>query len=111
MLGGFSKNFATGAIAIGVIPSILLIIWLSSLYATLNLMIQSIIFMEYLELAISLYLTQGLLLYYFSRKIGNFRLSLIVLYPIHALFFLLTFIWSFIKIYVIKKNTWKGRSV
>jgi 4,4'-diaponeurosporenoate glycosyltransferase len=111
MLGGFSKNFATGAIAIGVIPSILLIIWLSSLYATLNLMIQSIIFMKYLELAISLYLTQGLLLYYFSKKIGNFRLSLIVLYPIHALFFLLTFIWSFIKIYVIKKNTWKGRSV
>jgi 4,4'-diaponeurosporenoate glycosyltransferase len=111
MLGGFSKNFATGAIAIGVIPSILLIIWLSSLYATLNLMIQSIIFMEYLELAITLYLTQGLLLYYFSKKIGNFRLSLIVLYPIHAIFFLLTFIWSFIKIYVIKKNTWKGRSV
>ena len=111
MLGGFSKNFATGAIAIGVIPAILLITWLSSLYATMNMMIQTIIFQEQYILSITLYLLHGLLLYVKSRHIGNFKVFMIVLYPIHALFFLLTFIWSYIKIYIIKRNSWKGRRV
>lgn len=111
MLGGFSKNFATGAIAIGVIPSALLIIWLSSLYASLNMMIQSYLRNEWIILSTSIYLFTGLLLYIKSRHIGNFKWTLIVLYPIHAIFFLLTFIWSFIKIYIIKRNSWKGRRV
>jgi len=111
MLGGFSKNFATGAIAIGFIPALLLITWLSSLYATMNMMIQTFIFQEQYLLSTILYVLHGILIYLKSRHIGNFTIFIIVLYPIHAMFFLLTFIWSYIKIYIIKRNSWKGRRV
>ena len=110
VLKGFGKNFATGAIAINVWVTIWISLWLSGIYATINAVIQGIIYSEFVY-SIILYMLQGLLLYVTSRHIGNFKVSLVLLFPIHALFFLLTFIYSIITIYILKTNQWKGRQV
>lgn len=110
VLKGFGKNFATGAIAINVWVTIWISLWLSGIYATINAMIQGIIYGEFIY-AIILYVLHGLFLYMTSRQIGNFKISLVLLFPIHALFFLFTFIYSFFTIYILKTNQWKGRQV
>ena len=110
VLKGFGKNFATGAIAINPLVTILISLWLSGIYASINYLIQGIISGAIL-LPIGLFLSQGLFLYQTAKKIGNFKASLMILFPIHALFFLMTFIYSFFAIYVFKNNQWKGRRV
>ena len=111
MLSGFGKNFANGAIAIGLIQAILLSLWISAPYAAINILLTAWISGEALLIPILIYFTFGLQLYIFSRHIGKFKPTLIVLYPLHALFFLYVFIYSFFRIYIFKNNTWKGRSV
>jgi 4,4'-diaponeurosporenoate glycosyltransferase len=111
MLSGFGKNFANGAIAIGLIQAVLLSLWISTPYASINILVTAWISGEPLLIPILIYFTFGLQLYIFSRHIGNFKPTLIVLYPLHALFFLYVFIYSFYRIYIFKNNAWKGRSV
>jgi 4,4'-diaponeurosporenoate glycosyltransferase len=111
MLSGFGKNFANGAIAIGLIQAVLLSLWISAPYASINILVTAWISGEPLLIPILIYFTFGLQLYIFSRHIGNFKPTLILLYPLHALFFLYVFIYSFFRIYIFKNNAWKGRSV
>lgn len=111
MLLGFGKNFANGAIAIGAFQAILLSLWISAPYASINILLTSLLTQGDLFIPATIYLVFGLQLYLFSRQIGNFRASIIFLYPLHALFFLYVFIYSFFRIYIFKNNTWKGRKV
>lgn len=110
VLKGFSKNFATGAIAINFWIAFWISMWLSGLYATINVFIRTFIFETYV-LGFTLYFLQGLFIYFTSKTIGNFKKTIILLYPIHAFFFLLTFMYSIYTIYIVKQNTWKGRHV
>jgi hypothetical protein len=111
MLQGFGKNFANGAIAIGSIQAILLSLWISAPYASINIFLTSIFSQSDLVIPAVLYLVFGLQLFLFSRQIGNFRWTIMILYPLHALFFLYVFVYSFFRIYIFKNNTWKGRKV
>ena len=111
MLQGFGKNFANGAIAIGAFQAILLSLWISAPYASINILLTALFTQGNLIIPAIIYLVFGIQLYLFSRQIGNFRLSIIFLYPFHALFFLYVFIYSFFRIYIFKNNTWKGRNV
>jgi len=111
MLSGFGKNFANGAIAIGMIQAILLSLWISAPYAAINILLTALISGEAFLMPILIYVVFGLQLYFFSRHIGNFKPTLILMYPLHALFFLYVFIYSFFRIYIFKNNVWKGRSV
>ncbi len=110
VLKGFGKNFATGAIAINPLITILISLWLSGIYASMNYFIQGLMSGDIL-LPMLLFLSQGLFLYQSSKRIGNFNASLIILFPLHAIFFLMTFVYSFFAIYVFKNNQWKGRRV
>lgn len=111
MLLGFGKNFANGAIAIGVIQAVLLSLWISAPYASINIFLTSLITQGDTIIPLLIYFIFGIQLYLFSRQIGNFKLSIIFLYPLHAMFFLYVFIYSFFRIYIFKNNTWKGRHV
>lgn len=111
MLQGFGKNFANGAIAIGVVQAILLSLWISAPYASINIFSTSVLTQSELLIPSLIYVIFGLQLFLFSRQIGNFRWTIIFLYPLHALFFLYVFIYSFFRIYIFKNNTWKGRKV
>ena len=111
MLLGFGKNFANGAIAIGAFQAILLSLWISAPYASINILLTSLLTQGDLFIPATIYLVFGIQLYLFSRLIGNFRISIIFLYPFHAIFFFYVFIYSFFRIYIFKNNTWKGRNV
>lgn len=110
VLKGFGKNFATGAIAINPLITILISLWLSGIYASLNYLIQGILSGNII-IPILLYILQGMYLYVTSKQIGNFKARMILFFPVHAMFFLMTFMYSFFAIYVFKNNQWKGRRV
>ena len=111
MLLGFGKNFANGAIAIGPIQAILLSLWISAPYASINILLTSLLTQGDILIPTFIYFVFGIQLYLFSRQIGNFNISIIFLYPLHAVFFLYVFIYSFFRIYIFKNNSWKGRKV
>ena len=92
MLLGFGKNFANGAIAIGSFQAILLSLWISAPYASINIFLPSLLTQGDLFIPATIYLLFGLQLYLFSRQIGNFKVAIIFLYPLHAIFFLYVFI-------------------
>ena len=111
MLLGFGKNFANGAIAIGALQAILLSLWISAPYASINILLTSLLTQGDILIPAFIYFVFGIQLYLFSRQIGNFNISIIFLYPLHAVFFLYVFIYSFFRIYIFKNNSWKGRKV
>lgn len=111
VLNGFGKNFASGAMAIGIMSSIIISLWLTAMYAGfVNFIVLSLLLKDALPYFI-LTILFGISLYILSTKIGSFSVFTIFLYPIHALFFLYVFIYSFFRIYIFKTNTWKGRKV
>jgi 4,4'-diaponeurosporenoate glycosyltransferase len=73
MLLGFGKNFANGAIAIGPIQAILLSLWISAPYASINILLTSLLTQGDILIPAFIYFVFGIQLYLFSRQIGNFR--------------------------------------
>jgi 4,4'-diaponeurosporenoate glycosyltransferase len=111
VLNGFGKNFASGAMAIGVVSSLLISLWLTGMYASFVNFFRLIMEPSQVIPYFILTILYGVSIYKLASKIGNFGILTIVLYPLHALFFLYVFIYSFFRIYIFKSNTWKGRKV
>jgi 4,4'-diaponeurosporenoate glycosyltransferase len=109
LIKGWSKSFASGAGKTEVIYLFLVSLWLTS-------MINYVLFLptlgnQHALLAIGSYACLVGLLFNSLRKIGSFTFFSLCLFPIHVLFFLCLFVWSFIQTAVRKKVKWKERSV
>ncbi|ARI77876.1 glycosyltransferase [Halobacillus mangrovi] len=102
---GWSKSFASGASTASPIMSFASIIWITSVVSYLvNLF-------ETGWWTIVGYGLLALLLYRFLQDVGNFRWYDGLLFPVYFLFFVLLFAFSFVKTYIFKQSTWKGRQI
>jgi len=45
------------------------------------------------------------------RRIGNFSIITALFFPIPLLFFIFIFAYSFIKIFILRSVSWKGRKI
>ena len=106
---GWSKNFATGAFSIGVLNLLLISLWISGVFGSATVFFLDIISLD--PIKIVLYLLFGLQIYWMARRIGNFSPFVIILYPIHVLFFVFVFINSLVRTLFVKKVSWKGRDI
>ncbi len=109
LIRGWSKSFASGAGKTEAIYLFLVSLWLTS-------MINYVLFLptlwnQHAGLAISSYVCYVSLLFNSLRKIGSFTFFSLCLFPIHVLFFLGLFVWSFIQTAVRKQVKWKERSI
>lgn len=57
------------------------------------------------------YVLTGLLTWVVSRKVGNFSILIVLIYPIFVLFFIGLFTYSIKQTKKKKQVTWKGRSL
>lgn len=107
LIEGFVKNFATGA---GMIAPWLLVaisVWITGLFMSfLSLSPETLANQTYWMG----YIFTGIVTWLLSRKIGQFPIIIIVLFPFYILFFLWIFILSSLQAKK-KKVTWKGRSL
>jgi 4,4'-diaponeurosporenoate glycosyltransferase len=114
MIEGHSKGFGTGAMAISPVLLVMLVCWVFGGVSLTRHLIESVIIgPSYLELVVwggldVLYVIQN---YWILRRIGNFGFSTALFFQVPLLFFVLIFLYSLLKIFLLGRVNWKGRSV
>lgn len=113
LFGGFSKNFASGAVKTPGTLLLLTFLWIQTITATPLLLLVSIFSGNQIELL------GGLILYILivshmilvARKIGAFKIRYIIFYPVLLTIFHVVFFHSIYAKTIKKKVNWKGRDI
>lgn len=108
---GWIKNFAAGAGSSSLFFLVITVIWVSGLIRTplelVNFVVSENILFSFIYAII--YFLQVIVLYFPAKKIGNFKNTVLFLYPIPLLYFLLIFCISLYKKVFHRSVSWKGR--
>jgi 4,4'-diaponeurosporenoate glycosyltransferase len=113
LVEGFSKGFGTGANAMSVVSLLMMVGWVFGGVSVTRHLVQSAILGNPMELLGWLVLD---VLYIFQIhwmlfRIGNFGLSTALLFQIPLIFFVIVFVYSILRIFLVRKVRWKGRDV
>jgi 4,4'-diaponeurosporenoate glycosyltransferase len=106
---GWSKSFASGAKSTNIILLVLSSLWITSLasfviHSPVMVWTDPYIYMiQYFSLSIYLYLILS--------RIGNFTIIETLLFPVHILFFVMTFSHSVFTTFLTKNTKWKDRYI
>lgn len=101
---GLSKNIAFGAIQIGIINFLVLGLWFSGIYSSFFYCLSNSEYLIYYPLF-------ALQIYMLISKTGDYSFWDVVFYPLHFLFFLMVFLSSIFKKFILRSVTWKGRKI
>jgi hypothetical protein len=101
---GLSKNLAFGAIQIGIINFLVLCLWFGGIYSSFFYCLSKSEYLIY-------YPVYALQIYMLTSKTGDYSFWDIVFYPLHFLFFLIVFLSSIFKKFILRVVTWKGRKI
>jgi 4,4'-diaponeurosporenoate glycosyltransferase len=105
LIEGWTKGFASGAGQTPRVPLLVIVAWIAGLMlAPLGGLVSS----DWLRWGV-LYLLCGAQVGWFSRRVGAFRWSSALLYPLPLLFFFGVFAWSVARSG--RRVSWKGREI
>jgi len=113
LVEGFSKGFGTGAKAVSLGSLLMIVAWVFGGVGVTRQLIQSVLlgnmtdFVGWFMLDV-LYIFQ---IHWMLLRIGNFGFSTALLFQIPLLFFVIVFMISVLRIFLIRKVRWKGREV
>lgn len=113
LINGWLKNFATGASKTPLLKFLTIFLWITS---CLSVPIHILIFIfNFNPILLSIYFLLYFIWFFeifrIAPKIGSFKLSTMIFFPIPLLFFITVFILSFFKKILGFKTSWKGRKV
>jgi 4,4'-diaponeurosporenoate glycosyltransferase len=113
LINGWSKGFAMGAAKTSIPLLILIVAWTCGSIGTTRGLIESIAATNNAQTAISggLYFLYSAQIYWMLARIGNFKFYTALLYLIPVAFFVVVFIYSLVRIFVVKSVIWKGREI
>jgi 4,4'-diaponeurosporenoate glycosyltransferase len=113
LINGWSKGFAAGSVKTSIPLLIMIIGWISGCIGTCNRLFESVLTSNNIQIALwcVLYFLYTNQIYWMLRRIGNFRYYTALFYPLPLLFFILIFIYSFVRIFITKNVQWKGRKI
>lgn len=113
LMEGWAKNYATGASRTPIFIFILVFLWISSSMSSALFLIKSTIYFDpiYFSIALFSYFCWVLELFRISYRIGSFKKTTILLFPVYLAFFLLVFFVSLFKKIFRLNVTWKGRKI
>ena len=101
---GLSKNMASGAIQIGIINFLVICLWFGGIYSSFYYGLSKPVYLIYYPL-------YALQIYMLIRKTGDYSFWDALFYPLHFLFFLIVFLSSIFKKFILRSVTWKGRRI
>ena len=101
---GLSKNTASGAIQIGIINFLVICLWFGGIYSSFYYSLYKSVYLIYYPL-------YALQIYMLTRKTGDYSFWDALFYPLHFIFFLIVFLSSIFKKFILRSVTWKGRKV
>ena len=113
LVTGWSKGFAKGAVKTSIFVLIMVVAWITGAMGTTRNLIESIALADntsiiYWGIMYAAYFAQ---IYWMLRRIGNFSIITALFFPIPLLFFIFIFAYSFIKIFILRSVSWKGRKI
>ncbi|WP_226669993.1 glycosyltransferase [Metabacillus litoralis] len=106
---GWSKSFASGSKMTHPILMVFIVLWISALFSFMANSVSLITEAPYIF--ILLYSCIAYLFYRMLKDIGNFTFFDAFLFPVHILFFIVVFCFSFFSTFILKNSSWKGRSI
>ncbi|MFZ3591654.1 glycosyltransferase [Bacillus sp. DJP31] len=109
LFNGWGKSFAAGSKKGNLLLTILVVLWISFLCTFLTNSISLINNDSFIFLCT--YIAISGLLFRTLIAIGNYTIVDAVLFPLHLLFFVTVYSYSFISTYLVKNASWKGRSI
>lgn len=113
LIEGFSKGFGTGAKAVSLVSLFMIVGWIFGGVGVTRQLIQMALlgnmteFLGWFVLDV-LYIVQ---VHWMLLRIGNFGFSTAFLFQIPLLFFVIVFMTSIFRIFLMRKVQWKGRAV
>jgi 4,4'-diaponeurosporenoate glycosyltransferase len=113
LINGWSKGFAMGAAKTSTPLLILIVAWICGSIGTTRSLIEAIIATNNVQIAISgsLYILYAAQVYWMLVRVGNFKFYTALFYPIAMTFFVVVFIHSFVRIFLVRSVKWKGREI
>lgn len=113
LINGWSKGFAMGAAKTSTPLLILIVAWICGSIGTTRSLIEAIIATNNVQIAISgsLYILYAVQVYWMLVRVGNFKFYTALFYPIAMTFFVVVFIHSFVRIFLVRSVKWKGRKI
>jgi len=113
LIEGFSKGFGTGAKAMSLVTLLMVVGWVFGGVGVTRQLLQSFLLGEVIDFLrwFLLYIFYILQIHWMLFRIGNFGFFTALFFPIPLLFFVMVFIISLLRIFLIGKVRWKGREV
>lgn len=113
LINGWSKGFAMGAAKTSTPLLILIVAWICGSIGTTRGLIEVIVATNNVHIAIwgSLYILYAAQIYWMLVRIGNFKFYTALFYLIPMAFFVVVFIYSFVRIFLVRSVKWKGREI
>ncbi|MBM7702027.1 glycosyltransferase [Metabacillus iocasae] len=109
LINGWTKSFASGAAATQPLYLFIISVWITGM---MTFVFQLPTFIQKSPLpVVTGYLLIAILLYRVFHTVGSFGFLAALLFPIHILFFVSIFTWSFIQTNFKKSVAWKGRQI
>ncbi|MCS7202390.1 MAG: glycosyltransferase family 2 protein [Dictyoglomus sp.] len=100
---GFTKNIAKGAFSINIINFLLIFFYFYGIYGSIFYFKSDLLNPFYLIFVIQFYIV--------TKKLGDYKFYDAIIYPLHFLFFLFTFLYSLFRTFFVKTVIWKGRKI
>lgn len=109
---GWTKNFFSGAVSVSALMLLLSILWLTALSAAAVSVVRDAAMLSgNIWRSLGLYALCAAETAFAARQLGNFRWSAIVFYPIFLMGFHVIFLASVFKRLILRRVTWKGRTI
>lgn len=110
---GWTKSFGTASASTHPLVFAMIIAWISGGFSTVALLIRSIVVGSpfWLTTAIVSVILYMLQLIFQARRTGNFKILMLVLYPLQHIFFTVLFLWSLFMTKVLHTVNWRGRKI
>ncbi len=110
---GWTKNYATGASKAPIFVLGLVFLWVASCTISVISFIQSVISLNIINVLVTIgfYLCWVFELFRISYRIGSFKKTTILIFPLYLVFFILVFFISLFKKLFHKDVVWKDRKI
>lgn len=113
LVEGWSKSFASGAMAIRPFALVLTLGWVMGCFSTTSRLLQSLgePLIPSLAASLAIYFLYALQILWILRRIGKFKWYTCLLFPVPLVFFALVSLHSLVAIHVLRRVTWRGRTI
>ena len=113
LVEGWSKGFATGAASVSIVFLALVVAWITGCYSSSVSLFRGLVPPVAPDIGIraAVYALYAAQVWWMLRRIGRFRWWTTAFFPLPLLFFGIIMVRSMIMIHVLRRVTWRGRTV